>query len=840
MTRDVQTRPPAGHRWASLILLLTAVFMDMVDNQIVTIALPTIQRDLHASPSALQWTATGYTLAFALILITGGRLGDRFGHRALFVAGTAGFGAASLAAGAAPDVPVLLAARVAQGVFAGLMVPQVLSFIRTEFPEPEQPKAMGLFGMTFPLGGLAGPLLGGLLTEADLFGWHWRTIFLVNVPIAVAAAVGAALVMPAPRRHVRGGADAVGVLVLAAGLLAVLYPLVQGRELGWPAWTFALMAAALPLLALFAAQQRARERRGREPLIPPRLFRARAMPVGILVMLIFYCGMGAFFVLTLHLQDGLGYSPLKTALTMLPATVGIVAGNGLGMPLVPRLGRVLPMAGLALLLAATAAMIVVVTRYGTGLAPWQAAVPILLYGAGLGVGASSLMQITLAGAGQGDAGAASGVVNTVVQLGVAAGPATVGTAFFGRLTPGATSSAPRRPPCSSAWPCSPPPCWPASCSPAGPPRLRPRSPRAPPVRSSGPDDGSEPFHAHFAVGDAGVGEREEAFAFLVEAVRGRGERTDRQDGRVAVALDRPLAAGEAVHQHPAGNRAAGGVVLRPMLLGDHPGAVGVREEEVVEVVQQPGRGWHVRAGARRVRQVEQLPAVLSGEGDQAGAEPVHDLAEPGEARPGLHVLDGGGPERGQVTQHQVVQGGVRRQGLAEPGLGRGVRDRSAPAPEPARRHLYQRHHVAGDVGEGRGRTVAPSGALAVLGQQRAEVVGRPGRLLQQRTGDGHHLVGVQALDRLAVGVVGEERPVHDRLDQRPHPQAVAGADEMDGPAHQRDPHQLPPFQQRGDLFRAHVRQAGREAGVPGVRGLGLKPGQMLDGLDDREVGTGEQ
>jgi MFS family permease len=157
------------------------------------------------------------------------------------------------------------------------------------------------------------------------------------------------------------------------------------------------------------------------------------MSVGIVVMLIFYCGMGAFFLLTLYLQDGVGYSPLKTALTMLPATFGIVAGNGIGMPMAPRVGRRLPMAGLILLLVGTASMIAVVTRYGSDLTSWQLAVPVLLYGAGLGLGASSLMLITLTGAGGADAGTASGVVNTVVQLGLAAGPATVGTVFFSRL-----------------------------------------------------------------------------------------------------------------------------------------------------------------------------------------------------------------------------------------------------------------------------------------------------------------------------------------------------------------------------------------------------------------------
>jgi EmrB/QacA subfamily drug resistance transporter len=416
------------NRWAALAVLLTAVFMDMVDNQIVTIALPTIQRELGASSSALQWTATGYTLAFALTLISGGRLGDRFGHRAVFVLGTVGFGLASLAAGVSVNVTMLLMARVAQGVFAGLMVPQVLSFIHAEFTGPAQGRAMGFYGMTFPIGGLAGPLLGGLLTQADLFGWHWRTIFFVNVPIAAAAAIGALLVMPR-RQAGRGGADVVGVLVLGGALLAVLYPLVQGRELDWPAWTFLLMAAAVPLVGLFVLW----ERRTRTPLIRLSMFRGRAVSVGLLAMLIFYCAMGGFFVLTLYLQDGLGYSPLKTALTMLPATVGIVAGNGLGMPLVPKLGRLVPVTGVVVLMAGTAVLIAVA---GPDVSPWRLVVPVLLFGAGLGLGSSSLMMITLGGVGAADTGAVSGVVNTVVQLGTAAGPATVGTAFFSSLEGG--------------------------------------------------------------------------------------------------------------------------------------------------------------------------------------------------------------------------------------------------------------------------------------------------------------------------------------------------------------------------------------------------------------------
>jgi EmrB/QacA subfamily drug resistance transporter len=423
-------------RWPALAVLLTAVFMDMLDNQIVTIALPSIQRELGAAPSALQWTATGYTLAFALTLITGGRLGDRFGHRALFVLGTAGFGVSSLVAGLAPEVGVLLAARVAQGVFAGLMVPQVLSFVHVEFPAGERGRAMSLYGMTFPIGGVCGPLLGGLLVQADLFGWGWRTVFLVNVPIALLAAAGAALLMPGPRGVRRGGADLPGVALLAAALLAVLFPLVQGRELGWPLWTILLPVAAVPLAAVFVLRQRLRQQRGREPLVRPGLFRDRGFSAGLLVFLVFFAGMGAFFVLTLHLQNGLHYSPLKTALTVLPATVGIVAGNGLGMPLAHRLGRRLPMAALVLLLAGTGWTILEVAGAGEALSPWRLVLPVVVYGAGLGAGSSSLMLLTLSGVAAADAGVASGVVNTTMQLGLAAGPATIGTVYFGQLAAG--------------------------------------------------------------------------------------------------------------------------------------------------------------------------------------------------------------------------------------------------------------------------------------------------------------------------------------------------------------------------------------------------------------------
>lgn len=312
--------------------------------------------------------------------------------------------------------------------------PQVLAFIYAEFPVAEQGRAMGLFGMTFPLGGIAGPLLGGVLTGSDLLGWHWRTIFFVNVPIGLAAALGAALILPPDRSASRArGTGLSSLALLTAALLAALYPLVEGRALGWPAWSFVLLAASLPLGWLFVHAQRGLVRRGRQPLISPSLLATRAVAVGCLLMVVFYCGMGAFFVLTLHLQDGLGYSPMKAALALVPATAGIVAGNAAGMPLVAAHGRRIPMAGLLVLILSAGAGAAVVGHYGTRLNPWELIVPVVLFGLGLGLGASSLMLIAISGAQPADAGAASGLVNTVIQLGAAAGPATIGTLFFARL-----------------------------------------------------------------------------------------------------------------------------------------------------------------------------------------------------------------------------------------------------------------------------------------------------------------------------------------------------------------------------------------------------------------------
>ncbi|QZY51314.1 MFS transporter [Leucobacter tenebrionis] len=417
-------------RWWALMVAIAAVLVDMIDNQIVTVALPTIQRELGALDAGLQWISAGYALGFALTLITGARLGDRFGYTRLFVAGMSVFAVASLAAGVAPTSEILIAARVVQGVGSGLMVPQVLSFIHTGFQGAEQAKAMSFYAAAFPLGGLAGPMLGGILTQADLFGTGWRAVFLVNVPIGVIAVIGALITMPRHAVTRRRGLDLSGLLLLTLALLAALFPIVQGRELGWPWWAIALMLASIPLFALFLTAQRSSARRGAEPLIDPTLLRSTSLLAVQAVLFVVNASVAVFFVLTLHLQETLGYTPLQAALTFVPATVGIVAGNVLAFRLTARLGRVLPAAGVTCTLASLTVIAVLALLLGRDLSGWTILVPALVFGAGMGAALNSLFASYMAHTSPEQAGSASGILNTTIQLGTATGIALFGTLYF--------------------------------------------------------------------------------------------------------------------------------------------------------------------------------------------------------------------------------------------------------------------------------------------------------------------------------------------------------------------------------------------------------------------------
>jgi EmrB/QacA subfamily drug resistance transporter len=376
----------------------------------------------------------GYQLAFAIMLITGGRLGDIYGRKRLFMIGMAGFTLASALCGLAQSPTMLIGSRVLQGLFGAIMFPQILSVIQVTFPPKERATAFGMFGATIGLATITGPLVGGLLIEADLLGLEWRPIFLVNVPIGIAALAAATrfLVESKAPRALR--LDLVGVGIVTAGLLLLVFPLVQGRDLDWPLWTFLSMAAAVPVLVGFGLYERRKKARDGSPLVDLDLFRQRSFVPGLAVAGIFFMGIPAFFLIfSLWLQIGLGFSPLHAGLTGAPFAVGSALASAASVRLVPTLGRRILSVGSLLLVAGMGALIWTVDRYGGAVHSWQLLPALLVCGLGLGCVVAPLVNVILAGIRGQDAGAASGVLSTVQQVGGAVGVALIGVVFFGLL-----------------------------------------------------------------------------------------------------------------------------------------------------------------------------------------------------------------------------------------------------------------------------------------------------------------------------------------------------------------------------------------------------------------------
>jgi len=436
-TRDPRTAAADGdpRRWVALAVVLVAGFMQLVDISIVNVAIPSIQRDLDATYSQIQWVLAGYQLAFAVTLITGGRLGDIFGRKRLFMLGMAGFTLASALCGLAQSPEMLIGSRFLQGVMGALMFPQVLSVIQVAFPPRQRGAAFGIFGATIGLATITGPLVGGLLIEADLLGLEWRPIFLVNVPIGIGALVAAALYLGESRAPRALRLDLAGVVLATGGLLLLVYPLVQGRDLGWPAWTFASMAASVLVLAAFAAWERRKKAADGSPLVDLALFRQRAFVAGLLVAAILFMGIPAFFLtFTLWLQVGLGFSALHAGLTGVPFAVGSALASTASVRLAPRLGRRILTLGTLLLAIGMGAVIWTVDRYGGGTHSWQLIPALAICGLGLGCTVAPLVNVVLAGIRGQDAGAASGVLTTAQQVGGAVGVAVIGVIFFGLLS----------------------------------------------------------------------------------------------------------------------------------------------------------------------------------------------------------------------------------------------------------------------------------------------------------------------------------------------------------------------------------------------------------------------
>ncbi|WP_119728085.1 MFS transporter [Thermomonospora amylolytica] len=437
MTVQETTGPPRAadpRRWAALGIVLLGVFMDLVDITIVLVAAPAIQADLGAGHAGIQWVVAAYALGLGLLLITGGRLGDLFGRKRMFLIGVAGFTGASAACGLAQGIGMLIAARAVQGAAAAMMVPQALSTIQVAFPVAERPKAFGIYGAVNGVAAAAAPIVGGLLVGDDPAAW--RSVFWVNVPIGIAAFIGAAALMRESRAERRPRLDVPGVAIVTLGLLLALYPLVQGSELGWPWWGWAMMAAAVPVLAAFAYAQTRRERAGGMPLVPMSLLRRRSFAAGMVIVVAVFSSISALFlVLTWQLQQGHGFSALRTGLTFLAWPVGLAVTSGTAVRFAATAGRRLVAVGTVLLVLAMSALIATI-ELADGLSAWHLVPGLLLGGVGFGLVAPILVNIGLSDVPEEDAGAASGVANTAVQVSSAAGIAVIGALFTAFLDHG--------------------------------------------------------------------------------------------------------------------------------------------------------------------------------------------------------------------------------------------------------------------------------------------------------------------------------------------------------------------------------------------------------------------
>ncbi|MCK2214321.1 MFS transporter [Actinomadura sp. ATCC 31491] len=418
----------------ALPVVLVAVYLTTLDFFVANLALPSIRAELGAGEAAVQLVIAGYGTAYAAGLIVAGRLGDLYGHRRIFVIGLVLFTAASGLCGLAPGTAALVPARVAQGVAAALLAPQVLVLLGVLRQGAARERAFGWYGTTVGVAGVGGQAIGGLLVAADPMGLGWRACFLVNVPIGIAAAVLAVRVLPrVPATGDRRDLDRAGAALVAGGLVAVVLPLAAGREQGWPWWTWACLGAAAPLLAAFARRQRALAGRGRTPLLDLRVFEASGFAAGLVAVgLLFGTSAGLSFVMALYLQDGLGLGPLAAGCVTTALNAGFFVAS-FRAHRVPRVAGGLTLVGGLVLLASLAGR----DAASAGSAGWGTAAAVAgalaVAGAGMGLLMSPLLASVVP---RGRGGAAAGVLGTVQEAGGVIGGTLAGAAFFGALGDG--------------------------------------------------------------------------------------------------------------------------------------------------------------------------------------------------------------------------------------------------------------------------------------------------------------------------------------------------------------------------------------------------------------------
>jgi EmrB/QacA subfamily drug resistance transporter len=424
--------------WIGFAVVLAAMIMNLLDSTIVNVAAPSIQRDLGMSSAALEWIAAAYTLAIAVGLMTGGRLGDKFGRKRMLMIGLTGFVVASAACAVAWSPGSLIAARVVQGLAAAMLTPQAFGLIRDLFPPAQMTKAFAALGPVIGLSTVAGPIVAGLLLKANLFGSDWRALFLINLPLGVFALIVGGRVLPArPAEHGRVRLDFVGTLLLAGAAFLLVFPLVDGRTLGWPAWIFGVLAAAAPLLGLFAAQQRYRVRSGRTPLVEFSVLGKRSYLSGVVFVLVFFSSIVGFsLTMGLFLQIGLGFTPIHASLLLAAMAAGAFIGSGVGAWAATAVGRPILHIGLAIMAAGTLVLYLSLHAVRETVGSFTLIPGLAVFGIGMGMIFVPLFSIIMGEIADREVGSASGLLESSQQLGASLGVSILATLFFSTLSAG--------------------------------------------------------------------------------------------------------------------------------------------------------------------------------------------------------------------------------------------------------------------------------------------------------------------------------------------------------------------------------------------------------------------
>jgi EmrB/QacA subfamily drug resistance transporter len=445
MSQVISLGAPTGaaesRRWWVLGIVVAAQFMYVMDAFIVNVALPTMARDLQASASQIEAVIAVYFMAYATLIITGGRLGDIHGAKRVFIAGIAGFTLASLWCGLAQSSTELIVARLAQGATAAMMVPQVLATIHVLFSDEARPKAFAIYGVVLGFGGAAGFVFGGVLVTLNLLGLGWRAVFFVNVPFGVIIAVAAALTMPPTPRRDSVRLDIAGAAVLFVGLGCLIGPLLFGRDVDWTPWVFAMMALGAAIVAGFVALERAIAARGGLPLIDLALLADRAFTRGLAAtFLFFFANLSFYLVMTLFMQNGLGIAPVNAGLALMPLALGFVVSSRQSAVRVAARGVRTLIEGCALQLVGLAGVVALVELVGRP-EVLLLTVPLAVFGYGQGFVMGPLSGVVLSTVPKSSAGSGSGLYSTVTQIANAVGIAVVGAVFFAFHDAGAERAA---------------------------------------------------------------------------------------------------------------------------------------------------------------------------------------------------------------------------------------------------------------------------------------------------------------------------------------------------------------------------------------------------------------